>query len=86
MNCRSCNAEIFWVKNAKSGKAMPLDLKPNPNGSIRVTGEPPNQIGHYMKLEEIQQANLDAFKMRAVLLLYTPHFATCPDSNKWRKK
>lgn len=26
--CRSCGAEIRWVKIAGSGKAMPVDLEP----------------------------------------------------------
>lgn len=31
--CRSCDREIEWVENEKSGKVMPLDLDPVPGGN-----------------------------------------------------
>lgn len=33
--CRSCQQEIIWVRTA-SGKAMPVDAQPSPDGNVAV--------------------------------------------------
>jgi hypothetical protein len=35
-SCRSCNAEIEFVKSATTGKFVPLDLKPTADGNLFV--------------------------------------------------
>lgn len=34
--CKSCSAPIEWVKYARTGKAMPLDLEPAEDGNLVV--------------------------------------------------
>jgi hypothetical protein len=34
--CKSCSAPIEWVKSARTGKAMPLDIEPTDNGNLVV--------------------------------------------------
>jgi len=36
--CSSCGAQILWGKT-RSGKAMPLDAEPDPNGSWGLDGD-----------------------------------------------
>ena len=35
MKCRSCNAEIVWVKTA-NGKSMPIDAQPYEDGNLAL--------------------------------------------------
>jgi hypothetical protein len=75
--CRSCRAEILWV-GTERGKAMPLDRGPyqgdDPRGLfvIRTDSGKPLAIA----------ATPDAFPDEPV---YTSHFSTCPDRDKWRR-
>ena len=61
--CRSCGAEIVWLKTAASGKPMPVDAAPEK----RVV------IGEHSGLAY-------------VLETYTPHWATCPQAESWRRR
>lgn len=78
--CRSCGAEIFWATSS-TGKAMPLNAKPDPMGNVRVYGAPATRsavvlAGHRLTLA--RGANGPP--------LYMPHHATCPQGQAWRKK
>ena len=70
MNCRSCEAPILWAETA-AGKSMPLDEKPDPNGTFVFVN------GKTRRAEP-----LDVQLKRP---LYTSHFATCPEAAQWRK-
>ena len=62
--CRSCGAEIRWVRTAANGKAMPLDALPTPAGNVEIT--PAGAVVH-------AQATLDGGER------WMPHHATCPN-------
>jgi hypothetical protein len=70
--CRSCNADIFWVKTEK-GKSMPLDCQTYIDGNIFLK----DGVAIYAK-DDDEAASTEA--------KYKSHFATCPQSKQWRKK
>lgn len=71
--CKSCDAPIRWIKMAGSGKAMPLDDAPSPQGTVAVE----QGVGHVLTgLAIVEYAGP----------LFLSHFATCPDRTKWRKE
>lgn len=69
--CRSCNAEIVWAKNEKTGKLAPLDAEPSADGNIRLGPD-----GTY-------EIVVPSYRPRTNL--HTSHFATCPGAGKHRK-
>jgi hypothetical protein len=79
--CRSCEAEIVWVKMVVSGKNMPLDADPDPeHGNIIVTKE-----GYGIPLTSLTGPSRDAAK-RCGVELRVSHFATCPNADQHRRR
>ena len=71
-DCRSCDAPIFWVKMAATGKKMPLDPHPRADGNIVLlaTSDPDGTpLAEYSS----GQAPISWSGER-----YASHFATCP--------
>lgn len=73
-HCRSCPAQVIWALT-ENDKLMPVDAKPTVDGNIAlIVGDP-----------------REAPVARVVLhcepgeLLYTSHFATCPDAKAWKR-
>lgn len=77
--CRSCGAEIVWA-TSPTGKAMPLNAKPDPMGNVRVFGPSGARSAVVLAGEK-----LDAARSHGASL-FMPHHATCPDGRAWRKK
>lgn len=69
--CRSCGASIFWAMT-ESGKSMPIDQRPDPNGNI-VLDE--NNVAAVMAPAEARGRRR-----------FTSHFATCPNANQHRRR
>lgn len=74
--CRSCDAEIEWVENEKSGKNMPLDLDPAPGGNIVIVGRKAGSHG---------MVNVARY-VGAGKGTRTSHFATCPEADSHRRR
>ena len=72
-NCRSCSAEIRWVKT-EQGKNMPVDADPVDDGNLAVDWD--QGVCHYLK-----PPDQDDYTGRR----YTSHFATCPNAKQHRK-
>lgn len=70
--CRSCGTPIEWATWPTSGKAMPVDLAPDPNGKLVV-------IAGKLKFYTDDDAKLHRDRR-------TSHFATCPSAKEHRKK
>jgi hypothetical protein len=68
--CRSCGAPIEWRRTV-NGKAMPIDAVPTPSGNLVIDGH------------KVRAATED--EKVVPHLLYTSHFATCPDARQHRK-
>lgn len=73
--CRSCRAPIRWVLSS-SGKAMPLDLDPVPEGTIALSDRGGVVVG--VIVPERARAGYAGS-------LYRSHFATCPNAGKHRR-
>ena len=72
--CSSCGASIIWCKT-ESGKAMPLDAEPVPDGNIQLDSQ--GQATYMKKGDDERWHNVVRFKS---------HFATCPNAATHRKK
>jgi hypothetical protein len=74
--CRSCGAQILWARTEK-GKKAPIDLEPNPLGTIIIRekeGEQPLAIFGVPDGAFPEEPR------------HTSHFATCPEADHWRHK
>lgn len=67
--CRSCGAPVLWITTEK-GKRMPVNAEPADGGNVII--DPTSGIGHYVPKQPGQLAHVS-------------HFATCPESEKWRR-
>jgi len=72
--CKKCGATIFFMKTDK-GNWMPLDAKPE-RKYIMVTKEMPDPMGFGMTSMQILES----------VAAYTPHWATCPFADEFRKE
>lgn len=54
---------------------MPLNPTPTPGGNVRLAGDTAIVIG----------STIDLFDTDDDGVRYTPHFATCPQADLWRK-
>ncbi len=72
--CRSCNAEIIWVKTAK-GKNMPIDAEEleHLNGGDRAFTIFDRE-GNSMRVEPGE-----------TVVGHLSHFGTCPNADKHRR-
>jgi hypothetical protein len=69
--CNSCHREIRWAKSATTGKSMPLDPEPTPDGNLVV------ERGVFRAATaEDKRLHRD---------LFVSHFSTCPQAEKWRR-
>ena len=87
-NCRGCGKLIVWTK-MKSGKAMPCDpeIIPFVSGAdgehgIETFITPDGETKRGYRHGSIQQAG----KTENQLIGYVPHWATCPQMNKFKSK
>lgn len=76
--CRSCKAPIVWAKT-RTGKDMPIDAEPRPDGNIRLTvrgGQPYADV-----LSAARIATSTSWGA-----LRTSHFVTCAQAGQWRTR
>lgn len=76
MPCRSCRAAVFFVRSAKTSAYQVLDAEPVADGNIVILDD----------LAHVCTGDLFEEKLPDGLPKYKSHFATCPDSDKHRKK
>ena len=76
--CRSCDAKIRWARTS-SGKAMPLDPEPTPEGNIQLCIVGGEEIAAVLGAGDRAAAQLEQIP------LYVSHFATCPNAAEHRK-
>ncbi len=73
--CRSCGAEIIWVKTANQ-RLMPLNAEPDPKGNLILLNGVPTLVQRDLYDKPLEEQGPR----------YTSHFVTCPDADKFRKK
>lgn len=79
--CRSCGAPLLWATTTH-GNAMPLNAEPDPEHGTVVLEDDllgAGQIAHVLPIDAAARASVRGE------LVYVPHFATCPDADRWRK-
>lgn len=74
--CRSCGAEIVWASTER-GKAIPINPAPDVDGNLAISGSGRHDADF--------SARVIAGDEKYSGPRYKSHFATCPDSDKWRK-
>ena len=79
--CRSCGAEIIWIKMNGTGKAMPVDAAPISYSEVLLPGEK-NALTLVTGSGMIVRTRFDPGGDK---IGYTSHFATCPNANAHRK-
>ena len=79
--CRSCRAPVIWART-EAGKRMPLDPEPTADGNVR-----PDIPNRYDGEGNVLVAVLGPLEREAHDgPLHVPHFATCPDADRWRRR
>lgn len=75
--CRSCGADVMFVKSATSGKSMILDAQPG-KGIVRTLAED--------DLILAGNSDRDEYVRARVVPVFTDHHVTCPDAAAWKGK
>lgn len=71
--CRTCGAQIAWLKNDKTSNVAPIDTVPVPDGPITInTGTDGYEVVSYHVLTKVERATIDPATPR-----YTNHWQTC---------
>jgi hypothetical protein len=72
--CRSCGAGVLWARTERSW--MILDEHPKPEGRFVI------DVGG----GEIRCRSVDPSTASSERYCFVPHWATCVDANRWRRK
>lgn len=68
--CKSCSAEILFLRNLVSGRNTPVDVDPHPCGTLVIS------------LEDGQCRQ--ASPSDPITERHTNHLSTCPNAEEWR--
>lgn len=77
--CRSCKAEVRFVKHVTSGRTMILDDAPVENGNIQIVPTPAGPRAAVQPAALLAKLRLDEEP------LYIDHHATCPYADQHRR-
>lgn len=79
--CKSCNAEIRWIKMKGTGKAMPVDAQPiSYSENMHPGAEALTLVTEHGTIVRTQ------FDPDGDKVGYTSHFATCPAAEQFRRR
>lgn len=70
--CKGCNQPIIWRQSLASGKMMPIDPDPDPEGNVILSG-----IDGFRTLRSDED--------RRGMTIYQSHFTTCPHRAKFKR-
>ena len=78
--CKSpgCNAPILWTVTAKTGKPMPVDETPKPDGEFFLEERGRDLVAHHVNSKHGLHVTIKTDR-------FTSHFATCPNAAEFRK-
>jgi hypothetical protein len=76
--CTSCGTNIIWATTAATGKVMPVDVEPHPDGNVLLT----ERVGR-SPLAEVVAPGQDS--LIAGEPLRRSHFSTCPQADQHRR-
>jgi hypothetical protein len=75
--CKTCKADILWLKHKSTRKAAPIDAEPDAKGNIFVRLE----TGEYRIATPAEIARAKEIAKP----LYTNHFVTCPTADRHKR-
>lgn len=78
--CRGCGAKMRWARNESSGKNIPLDPEPVPDGNLVLVRCDPSEP---MTVRALRKEDPDPDPS---LPRYVAHFKTCPLADSFRRK
>lgn len=82
--CRSCGTSVLWCRTT-NGRNMPVDALAHEDGNVFVTWGQDDLAG--VRLATVLTGDvLVARRLESPELMHRPHFATCPDADKHRRK
>lgn len=73
-SCRSCGAAVVWAMT-QGGKPMPVDAEPAADGNLVVVEDVAGELRVFVASGRDWPGEPR----------YRPHFATCPDAERWRR-
>lgn len=77
-----CDAEIIWCRNTSTGRAMPVDADPHPQGNIQIHAPHSDRSMPSMSVQNPRRA---AVARMAGTKFHLSHFKTCPAAADFRK-
>lgn len=77
--CRSCGAAVQWGRIEPSGKAVPLDPEPQPDGNLIVVRATYDARGNLAPVVRVVKGDPGPDVQR-----FVSHFVTCPQAELWR--
>ena len=77
-HCRTCGAEVYWLRHVHTGKMAPIDAVPDAAGNVVIHLD----RGTY---ENVPAGDREAHR-DGDRRLHTNHFQTCPQSDGWKRR
>lgn len=90
--CSTCQAPILWTRT-EAGKALPVDATDedgvvaaieDPDGNVIPTGDV--EPGTTIPIVYVTGHLIEANQLFPPAHRWRPHFATCPDADRFRRK
>lgn len=78
--CKGCGQEIYWLQT-RAGKSMPCDTDP-----VAYWAKPKAQGKVVLANGEVVSCVFTGNIDKSTGIGYIPHFATCPQADRFRRK
>lgn len=78
VRCRGCGGPMRWAQNETTGRRVPIDPDPVPDGNLVLVALRPGAtpLVRYLRKHE---------PVAPTSPRYVSHFATCPQADQFRK-
>jgi hypothetical protein len=83
-SCSSCGADIWWALSFTTGRRMPIDATPTPDGNVLLAESRPDGTPVVRVVGKPAAAGPDLFSENTEPR-FTSHFATCPQADSHRR-
>lgn len=82
--CSKCSAPILWCATV-NGKMQPVDLEPNPDGNLRLSGNYRQTDRGVLPEIVVIKKGEEPGLFDEPFVRYYPHHASCPNAEEFRK-
>lgn len=83
--CSSCGASIWWALSFTTGRRMPVDAEPSPDGNVLLAESKPDGTPVVRVVGKTPPGEGPDLFGAVPGPRYTSHFATCPHANQHRR-